>query len=139
MKRLGMAGLALVLLLGLAIGTAEAKKKVKVKTSPTLEEVTYAPVNVFTFSGDVDSLKKGCQRKREVEVRFLGSDDFPPNSYGTTESDGSGHWELTTTEPLPIEGDYQVTAERRTLNKKRKKIVCKVGKSPAAPIVVAAP
>jgi hypothetical protein len=127
MKRAGILGLAVVLLLGLAAVT-EARKAKKVTTEAEVEGFRSFPSEI-EFFGDVHSRKSKCEKNREVTLVYRGPIKLTDPVIGTDTTDETGDWEYRTNQVLP-EGDYAVEVDRKKTGKPGKKVVCKAATSP---------
>jgi hypothetical protein len=120
-----MLGLAIAMAVGLNIATAQAKpKKVKVATQVTIDDNRGS-----VWEGHVSAAKPKCERKRVVELFYVGAGG--PSSYGTATSGFDGSWSLDPDGKL-IFGDYEARAAKRKVKKRKNGEVKKVFKCQAA-------
>jgi hypothetical protein len=124
MRRAGILGVAIVLVLGLAVGSSQAAKAKKVASSVDIDGFANEPE--FSFVGNVYAKKAKCVRNREVTVFF--TDEGAHDPVGTTTTDQTGDW-VFPAETLEI-GDYEAEVAKKRVGKGEKKLVCKAGVSP---------
>jgi hypothetical protein len=125
MRKALLAGLTGVIALGLIAAPAQAKpKRVKVETQVTIDDNRGS-----VWEGHVSAAKPKCERKRVVELFYVGAGG--PSSYGTATSGFDGSWSLDPDGKL-IFGDYEARAAKRKVKKRKNGKVKKVFKCQAA-------
>jgi hypothetical protein len=129
MKRAGILGLAIVLMLGLAVTASQASKTKtkKVNSEVDIDAWYFPPPDYdFSFIGNVYSKKAKCVPNRTVTVFFTGGGGH--ELVGTTTTDSTGDWQLF--EDSPSIGDHEAEVEKKKINRRGKKLVCKADVSP---------
>jgi hypothetical protein len=132
MKQAGTLGLAIVLTLVLGVAVTQAKpNKVKVETQAEIDGYEAETKPDVTFFGDVTAEKAKCARKRKVKLRQVSKG----LDAGSGKTDGSGDWEITFNGFEIPPGDFQATAKKRKIKKKKdgevvKVFICKKAVSP---------
>jgi hypothetical protein len=115
-------GLILVLAASMPVGTAAAKKK-RIKATVSIAH-RLGPAG-HSFSGDVSSRKRKCERGRVVSL-YSASGGPPVGEPART--DPEGHY-LITIPGDQLLGDFYVAVER----KKKRRFVCKRAESERIP------
>jgi hypothetical protein len=120
--------LAIVLAIGLVGGAAQAnKKRLKVGTTVAIEGFTYhLPTDTVTLFGHLSGKKPACVRNRTVSLRQITLGRLA----GSSRSDDSGYWEIDFVGVEVPPGEFQASAGKRKIVKKRKIIRCRAGVSP---------
>jgi hypothetical protein len=126
MKRAGILGLAIVLVLGITVGASHAKLK-RVASEVDIDGYDVQPPDFeFTLVGNVYSKKPKCVRNRVVTV--FDTDGGQAEPVGTTTTDRTGDWRLV---PDPLTpGNYEAQVARKRVGKPGKKLVCNGDLSP---------
>jgi len=110
--------LAVALLCAYGVTSAGAAKQ-----SSTSSTLIFKPPN--NFSGDLSSPNARCLAARIVTLFYLGhSGNETPQFVEAAKTDSSGHFEINTI-PDAVEGDYQVSIQKRKIKKKGKvRVIC---------------
>jgi hypothetical protein len=129
MKRAGILGLAVALMLGMAITASHAANTKKIATEAEVEGIRFPTDTEIEFFGDVHSLKSKCEKGRDVTLVYNGpnkADHF----VGTDTTDETGDWEVRHGESGLAAGNYAVEVAKKTFKKHGRKFVCKATTSP---------